>query len=331
MSYLLQAPIDAVITWVDGNDETHRHKRAVELAGAGGVNEVYSGRDNTRFLESGELAYCLRSIRQFAPWIRTIHLITDNQTPDFLTPEICERYRINIVDHRDIFSGYEWALPTFNSRSIESALWRIPDLAPQFIYLNDDFIITSPVEESDFFGGEGVVLRGYWNRMRRYGKTKMHLTHFVNVLSRKLLGVTRSMHLLTQIKAARMAGFTDRYFRSPHVPHPIRTDTLKQFFDEHPDLFEANIRHTFRSTDQFSTIALANHLEIANRNATLVRETEQMDLDGELDLHMTINRKLRDIEKGEVKFLCLQAFEKFRNKDRDAIIRVLDSVAGSRW
>jgi Stealth protein CR2, conserved region 2 len=34
-------------------------------------------------------------------------------------------------------------LPTFNSRAIESMLWRIDGLADRFVYFNDDMMLTA--------------------------------------------------------------------------------------------------------------------------------------------------------------------------------------------
>ena len=83
-------PNDAVITWVDGNDPSHRHKRETALAAAndsGGRARQQpnaAGRDSTRFLDNGELAYCLASLHRFAPWLRRINLVTDYQCPELL-------------------------------------------------------------------------------------------------------------------------------------------------------------------------------------------------------------------------------------------------------
>ena len=52
---------------------------------------------------------------------------------------------MHVVDHREVFAGYEQFLPTFSSRAIESMLWRIPDLSERFLYLNDDFMLLRPV------------------------------------------------------------------------------------------------------------------------------------------------------------------------------------------
>jgi len=57
--------------------------------------------------------------------------------------------KLNIVKHED-FLNKDY-LPVFNSRAIEINLHRIPGLAEQFIYFNDDMFITKPVKKSDFF------------------------------------------------------------------------------------------------------------------------------------------------------------------------------------
>ena len=224
--------IDAVITWIDGSDENHRKKRVKTLGKTTNLkgNSLPTGRDKTRFVDNGELRYCIASIRKFAPWIRTIHIITDNQVPDFITPEIQENHNINIVDHKEIFEAYEWALPTFNSRTIETALWRIHDLADRFIYFNDDFIITKPVKPSDFFQGNSVILRGSWKSMKNYGPLRIQMNNSISFVAKKLFGITRSMNLLLQIRSAQLSGLQNKYFRVPHVPHPIQTETLRNFF-----------------------------------------------------------------------------------------------------
>lgn len=285
-----------------------------------------TGRDNTRFINNGELEYCIASIRKFAPWIRTIHLVTDNQVPVFLTPEVQKKERINIVDHTEIFKSYEWVLPTFNSRTIETALWRIPDLAPRFIYFNDDFIITKKVMLEDFFIGDKVILRGRWSTMANYGRVRMKLNNMVSVIAKKVFGITRSMHLLLQIRSAKLAGFDRHYFRAPHVPHPIRTDTLKDFFNEHPSLFEANIKYRFRNMDQFSSINLANHLEIKNGHAVLRDAIDNIMINSEMDFSATIHKKLEKMDKREARFVCLQGFESFNEDHRERITETLDRL-----
>lgn len=320
--------IDAVITWVDGNDLAHRKKRvaAFKTVARNEKNFLPTGFDNTRFSDNGELRYCIASIVKFAPWIRNIYLVTDNQVPDFLTPEMQQQNNIYIVDHKVIFESHESVLPTFNTRTIETALWRIPGLASRFIYFNDDFVITNSVEPEDFFIGNKVVLRGSWKTSSRYGPGRLKLNNLASYIAKNFLGITRSMHRLLQIRSAKLAGFSGQYFRSPHVPHPVHTNTLKYFFEENPECFEENIKFRFRNTDQFSAIFLANHLEIKNKNAVLKQTGDSLMINGEMDFLLSINKKLRKIENEDVLFVCLQGFERFSKNHRQKIEHVFNFI-----
>ncbi|TVQ13476.1 MAG: hypothetical protein EA364_06525 [Balneolaceae bacterium] len=326
------AQIDAVIAWVDGNDPEHIRKRRNIILTEGDNDrlEVPTGRDTTRFADNGELEYCIRSIRAFAPWIRTIHLVTDNQVPRFLTPEIRRELNVHLVDHRQIFAGFNFAIPTFNTRTIETALWRIPGLADHYIYFNDDFILTGDVVPSDFFDAGKVVLRGEWNSIVTYGPLRLELNRLYSLAVKKLLGITRSTHLLLQMKSARLAGSHNRYFRVPHVPHPVRTRTLERFFSRHPELFEQNIRYRFRSTGQFSAIFLAHHLEINRNMAVLLPPDEHVMINGEMDTAAGLKRKLNRIRHRHARFVCLQGFEYFRDDQQRQIRQILDDIIGER-
>lgn len=282
--------------------------------------------DDTRFMDNGELRFCIASIRSFAPWIRHIYLVTDNQLPRFLTETLCRDLGITIIDHTIIFKNQEWALPTFNTRTIECALWRIPGLSERFIYFNDDFVLASPVAPEDFFQDESVVLRGRWNHMIRYGKYRMMAERAANYVAKKVFGVTRTMHLLLQIRSARLAGFSGRFFRFNHVPHPLRKSVLERYFSEHPELFENNIRYRLRDTDQFSAIFLAHHLEIKGNRAVMEKDDDVLMIHGEMDPTFILERKIRKIKKNEVTFLCLQGLEKLGEKELHRIEKVLEKI-----
>jgi len=320
--------IDAVITWVDGNDETHRKKRANALINEKTEyeNDLKSGKDKTRFVESGELLYCILSIRRFAPWIGKIFLVTDNQRPGFMTSDFQKSQNITIVDHTEIFRDYEWALPTFNTRTIEMGLWRIPEISDQFIYFNDDFVLTSPVDKRMFFEDEKIVLMGNWKPVRSYGAIKMGINKMVSTVAKRFLGITRSMHLLLQVRSALLAGFTDKYFRIPHVPYPVRKSTLQNFFNKNPKVFENNIKFKFRNTNQFSAIFLANHLEIKANKSLLKNPEGVMMLQGEMDNIISLGYKLNRIKNRDVKFLSIQGFERFKKDQQEKITRSMEMI-----
>ena len=109
---------------------------------------------NTRYRTWGTEELLIRCIRKNLPWIRTIHIILArpsqaeylnglNGTNGQYGPSV------RFVFHKDFMP--EDKLPTFNSRAIEMYLHRIPDLAPYFLYGNDDMFPLSPMCEADFF------------------------------------------------------------------------------------------------------------------------------------------------------------------------------------
>lgn len=320
--------VDAVITWVDGNDPAHEAKRVNALNGSNDKisNKLSTGHLKTRFLDNGELYYCVASLRKYAPWIRKIYIVTDNQVPDFLTPDIQQQYDIHIVDHKVIFESYEWALPTFNSLSIETAIWRIPDLSENFIYLNDDFILCSPVNKSDFFQNGKVALRGEWRTMISYSPLRIKLNNLFSSFVKKFLGITRSLNLLIQIRSAKLANFKKRYFYSPHVPHPIHKHTVENYYKNNPTIFEENIKYPFRSTNQHTIQYLANHLELKKDSANVIPPDDALMINGETDIKFTIRKKIERIKNGEIKFLSLQGFESLGAQSQENIRDLLNQM-----
>lgn len=325
--------IDAVITWVDGNDPDHRKKRA-ETARLYNtklktISSLPTAGDETRFIENGELKYCLASIRTFAPWIHKIYLITDNQVPPFLTPAIQKLYNVELVDHTELFRDYREVLPTFNSRSIESMLWAIPGLSSRFIYFNDDFVLTDHCKPEHFFIDGKLVLRGRRKRVYKYGKLRLGLNQITSFLAKYLLGITRSMHHLLQIRSAQLAGFYTSYFHVFHVPSPVHKKTLTTFINKHEELLKKNIQYPFRNTDQFSGIYVAQNIDLKHGKALTLRPGEEvLMLNGETDYWPFINRKLKKLESGHVRFLCLQGYELLRKPVKKRLHTILHNLLG---
>ncbi len=152
-------PIDAVILWVDGNDEKHKEKILPFLENKVSVS---SKKFRTRYDQVNEIKFTVNSILKYASYIRNIYIITDNQTPPFLKENERKYKTVSIIDHTVILKGYEQFLPTFNCRPLETSLYRIPDLAEHFIYLNDDFFLINKTKPTDFFKNGLPILRGKW-------------------------------------------------------------------------------------------------------------------------------------------------------------------------
>lgn len=322
----MNEPIDAVIPWVDGGDPAHRAKLDAWLAQLGRQRPVAA--DPTRFNDDGELAWCLASIVRFAPWLRTLHVVTDAQRPAVLdafrgTPW---EARVRLVDHRELYAGFEQYLPTFNSRSISCLFWRIPGIAEHYVYFNDDFMLLRPVAPEDFFRDDRVVVRGHWEKQacRRWDKRLA-----------KALGVRRQGAALpTESKAqdlsARLAGFADRCFRLRHCPYPMRRATLADYFAERPALLRETIGYRLRDPAQLRPESLATHLELARGTALVDDALQLLHLKPAEQPPWRVRRKLRRAERDPAHaFACVQSLEKADPGTHADILAWLDRRVGT--
>jgi len=318
--------IDAVITWVDGADPAHQQRLADFLAEQGG--ERPSTANPTRFNDAGEIEYCVASIFRFAPWFRRIHIVTDGQKPALLQKLEGTPYagRVSIVDHRDIFAGFEQHLPTFNSRSIISVLWRIPGLAENFVYFNDDMLLLMPVRAEDFFREGRVVLRGKWMTQSAYRLSRRIATWLKRILGRKQDKVS---NLDSQEHSARLAGFERRFYRLYHNPYPMRVPVLRDFFVAHPDLLASNVGYKLRSNDQFKAEALATHLEIAQGGAILDNSLHVVQIKPRQQPLSRIRRKLSHADRDKsAAFVCVQSLDMASASIHEEITGWLDRRVG---
>jgi hypothetical protein len=325
------SPVDAVITWVDGSDPGHARKRARVL---GGQADSHAAADATRFGDCGEVAWCVASLLRFAPWIRRIHIVADDQQPAFLEriAHTALAQRVRLVDHREIFDGYEQYLPTFSNRSIEAMLHRIPGLASRFLYLNDDFMLVRGVEPGDFFRGEAVVLRGRW----RDGAARARWQRWRAAASRLLRGgrapsrVARPGQHEAQQFSARLAGYPARYFQFPHCPAPLQRDTIAGWFAQHPQALERNLSFRLRSAEQFLTVALANHLELAREHALVDNRLETLRLQPARLAAGALRAELARAEANPtIAFLCLQSLDEASEAQRRIVFDFLERRIGA--
>lgn len=174
--------VDAIIPWVNGNDKNWQKK----------LNE-YSDikidfnkkKESIRFNSIGEIDIAIKSIIKHAPFFDNIYLITDDQTPDSFDElqQLANLSGINleIIDHNVIFRNYEEYLPCFNSTSIITLLYRIPNLAEHFVLFNDDTFIMKKTVKEDFFMKELPILRGAWKKYYEDQKLRTFYNNFFNL------------------------------------------------------------------------------------------------------------------------------------------------------
>ena len=251
--------IDAVILWVDGNDEKHKAKMLPYIK----INKLtQSKKFRSRYEQVDEIQFTVDSILKFASYVRNIYIITDEQTPSFLKKNVNEKLykNVSIIDHKKIFNGFEEYLPTISSRTIETFMFRIPNLAEHFIYLNDDFFLINETKPSDFFKNGVPVLRGKW-------------VNFDKDIFYKKFKKIKLGHKTAQQKAAKLAGF-NRYYNFKHTPHPFRKSTFVNHFKTNEKIFVENINYKFRSNNQLLFQGLINHLEIKNKTCVLQNDLQ---------------------------------------------------------
>ena len=134
-------PIDFVVPWVDGSDPVWQAKK-VKYTGV----KTADGNTEARYRDWDTLKYWFRGVEKFAPWVRYVWFVTDDQKPDWLNTD---NPKLKWVKHTD-FIPQEY-LPTFSANPIEWNLHRIEGLAEQFVYFNDDVFLIRKTDPKDFF------------------------------------------------------------------------------------------------------------------------------------------------------------------------------------
>ena len=287
--------IDAVITWVDGSDEDYKKKIENHLTTSTNYKRQY--------LQVNEIEYCVKSILKFAPFVRRIFIVTDNQKPSFKNLEdLIVSNKIKIVDHKEIFKGYEKYLPTFNIRSIDAVLHRIEDLSEMFVYFNDDVFLINKIREEDWFVENKVVLMGKWAKSYSINPIKMLSGKF-----KKVFGLRPSFNA-SQSKAANISGFKKEYFKSYHTARPQIKSLIKEFYHKNPESLIDQIKYRFRNYNQFMPYSLCWHLLIKENRAIIkgIKELREIQQTQNLNAKQLISILEKLDETKEVKYLNIQ-------------------------
>lgn len=299
-----------VYTYVDGADPAHRARREAcrrELAISG---EVPPEKD-IWYRGVAEISYSVRSALMAMPWLGTIHIVTDGQTPP-IDKELMASGKVKLVDHADIVPA-EYR-PVFASTIIESFLHRIPGLADIWLYNNDDFFNGGEIAPSMFVVPDGVandrlVLRTVpaWIRvtLRRAADWSPPFLPRANPYT---AGIANAAEL-----ARAHCGFAWRDIVFPrHLTQVYRTSTAREiearFADE---LHAARLRH-FRSTRQISWSTLAYSMECAlfgavqRRHSPLRPKADELFVDfGRIRGADRMASAWETIEHSPANFICL--------------------------
>ena len=234
----LPFPVDIVYTWVDDADPAWRGRmtRAKRSLGREVTENAVA---DERFRNFDELRYSLRSLAQFAPWVRHVWLVTDDQTPAWLDTT---HPGSTVGPHREIWSDTS-VLPVFNSHAIESRLHHIPGLAEQYIYLNDDMFVGQMVAASTFFSPGGIA--------RIFTSPEQ-----IGLGPRTLKEGAAQTAAKNDRRIIREATGAIQTQRLKHAGYPQLRSVAMELEERFPDYYRATAASRFRSPDDISAISL---------------------------------------------------------------------------
>lgn len=316
--------VDAVITWVDGNDVNWQEKINIYAETKIDFNKK---KESVRYNSIGEINIAIKSIIKNAAFVKNIFLITDNQTPDLFHElkllALESDINLEIIDHQIIFKGFEQFLPSFNSCSIGCMLFRIPNLSNHFIIFNDDTFLMRETKITDFFINDLPVVRGKWEEYYENQSVRKNYYKFLSILGlnkkTKALGFKKF-----QQNSARLAG-TEKYLRRFHTPVSVRKNTLQFFFDNNNKILEKNIIHKFRNENQFIVSSLSENLEIKN-NSFYYKKDPQLTHFRSYKKHYMVKLKLFwfSINKKKL-FMTFQSLELANNRSQTYILNWIEN------
>ena len=236
-------PVDAVYTWVDGEDPAWLESKRRTEAEVAGVE--YHGEANhaARFRSRDELKYSLRSLEMYAPWFRKIFIVTAGQVPDWLDTS---NPKIQLIDHKDIYpeSGF---LPTFNSNSIISRLHHIEGLSEHYVYINDDVFFGRALSKDRFFLPNGIAKVSPSNNRRPFGdptaqdEPHFNLTRNMRILLEERFGITISR----AIKHTPHPQLRSVHFEMEEAFREVYEQTWASRFRHHTDIVADQLHHYY--------------------------------------------------------------------------------------
>jgi len=315
---LRYGPIDVVLPWVDGSDPVLAARRAKYAPGNALANEEVGG--TTRYASVGEIRWAVASTLRFSPFVRKVFIVTDGQDPDLggmLRTYFPEREKdVVVVDHSVIFRGREDALPTFNSNSIDTLIWNIPELAERYIYTNDDVMLIQPTTPEDFFrAGKSIC---YAKRLPAW------IVRLLRRLKPQHVGFKASM-----LRSLELMGGGDHILNLGHTPCAMTKSWFARWAEERPDMVARNLKDKFRTVDQFE-VQEAFYLDMERQDRLVLIS----DLEAGLYFKRSkkrgyVDRKLAAFEADKThKFVCFNSLNLCTPDEIARVTAWLDSRVG---
>jgi hypothetical protein len=230
-------PIDIVYTWVDDKDAAWKkifEEAKRELTGSDAIA-------SSRFHSSDELCYSLRSIHTHLAWAGTIHIVSNCSPPGWLETG---HSRVHWVRHEELLDSV--CLPTFNSHAIEASLHRIPGIAENFLYFNDDFFAFDALTPADFVNENGTLNANLETHAVVNSEVDPNAPDYLNAARNgaKLL-YERHGYYPTRLHL--------------HAPYSLRRSLLEQLEGEFEEAINITRRARFRSHTDISVASFLAH------------------------------------------------------------------------
>tara|TARA_B100000003_G_scaffold169529_1_gene156602 strand:+ start:1515 stop:2465 length:951 start_codon:yes stop_codon:yes gene_type:complete len=290
--------IDLVYLWVDGNDPKWQAKRNAFLERK--VENSLSS-FNGRYVNNDELKYSLRSVERYAPWIRKIFIVTDDQTPEWLD---IENPKIKIIDHKEILPAE--SLPCFNSNVLEHFLCKISNLSEYFILSNDDTFFNKIVSPTTFFGKDGFpIIR----------LTRKPFRRFRWFLREQIFKKPHKLYSKALFNAAELVKQKFGFFYNGLPHHNIDSYLKSDCIRVGEQIFKNEIDHTkmnhIRNANDIQRIVYS-YVALAEKRGHL----RYVSNDESLHIHIQKDRHFEKLKKFNPTFFCMNDTEYADDNDR---------------
>jgi len=290
--------IDLVYLWVDGNDPKWQAKRNAFLERK--VENSLSS-FNGRYVNNDELKYSLRSVERYAPWIRKIFIVTDDQTPEWLD---IENPKIKIIDHKEILPAE--SLPCFNSNVLEHFLCKISNLSEYFILSNDDTFFNKIVSPTTFFGKDGYpIIR----------LTRKPFRRFRWFLREQIFKNPHKLYSKALFNAAELVKQKFGFFYNGLPHHNIDSYLKSDCIRVGEQIFKNEIDHTkmnhIRNANDIQRIVYS-YVALAEKRGHL----RYVSNDESLHIHIQKDRHFEKLKKFDPTFFCMNDTEYADDNDR---------------
>lgn len=325
-------PVDAVVTWVDGGDEEWLARKHQALVAAGLADP--EAKSESRYRDWGTFRYWFRGLESFAPWFRSVVLVTEGHVPEWLD---LDNPRLRVVRHSD-FIPSEY-LPTFSSRAIELNMHRIPDLSELFVYFNDDTFVTAPTPRSHFVRRGLPVGVAVAKALHSGGITEHASLNAAHVLNRhvvkrdamrehplKWFNPRYGVNNLRTLALMPWSGFTG--FQQLHLPQVMLKKSFRELWELEYEWLDRTSRQRFRDHSGLNPYVI-DYWQIAQGEFSPVSPRRygkylQLGVDD-------IEAIAADITAQRHRLLCINdgAASDFES-DQEVLLRALDTILPAR-